>query len=149
MPGATPAGSWGGTGFYRCQQQAPVVGRFVFQLSLVLRLSPRTRQGCGYRFSRCFLGLGQADLEPARVGDASSHGTLCLSSRESWGPPHFLRAEGKDEGSQCSHRSLSHSTQSEAKRLLSGCQHPSASPQAQLLTDLHRRARFMLPQPCP
>lgn len=119
MPGATPAGSWGGTGFYRCQQQAPVVGRFVFQLSLVLRPSPRTRLGCGYRFSWCFLGLGRAHLEAARDRDASSHGTLCLCSRESWEPPCFLRAEGKDEGPQCSHNSLSHSTQSEVKRLLS------------------------------
>lgn len=43
MPGATPAGSPGGTGVSHCQQQAPVVGRFVFPLSFVLRVSPRTR----------------------------------------------------------------------------------------------------------
>lgn len=98
MPGAMPAGSLGGTGFSHCQQQAPVVGKFVFQLSPVLRLSPRTRLGYTYRLSRCFLGLGQAGFQPDRVGDASSQSTPCHRTHESWGQPRFLQAEGKEGG---------------------------------------------------
>lgn len=69
MPGATPAGSPGGTGVSHCQQQALVVGRFVFPLSLVLGLSPRTRLSCSYRSSWCFLGLDRAGLHPAHGRD--------------------------------------------------------------------------------
>lgn len=69
MPGATPAGSPGGTGVSHCQQQALVVGRFVFPLSLVLGLSPRTRLSCSYWISWCFFGLDQAVLHPAHVRD--------------------------------------------------------------------------------
>lgn len=106
MPGATPAGSLGGTGFSRCQQQAPVVGRFVFQLSLVLGLSPRTWLGCGSRFSQCFLGLRQAGLQPARV---RMHPRGAHTSR---GRPRVLRAEGKEDG---------HEHHSRASALASGC----------------------------
>lgn len=83
----------GGTGFSRCQQRAPVVGRFVFQLSLVLGLSPRTRLGCGYGVSRCFSGLDGAGLPPAGAGEASSPGTACHGACQS--QPCSLRSGGE------------------------------------------------------
>lgn len=106
MPGATPAGSPGGTGVSHCQQQAPVVGRFVFPLSLVLGLSPRTRLSCSYRISWCFLGLDQARLHPTHVRDDHYRHTLPLHMQEL--RVTSLKAEGK-EGSRWHHsRASSH-----------------------------------------
>lgn len=106
MPGATPAGSLGGTGVSHCQQQAPVVGRFVFLLSLVLGLSPRTRLSCSYPSSWCFLGLDQAGLYPAHVrGDGHRAIILPLHLQELGVTS--LKAEGKEGG--CRHHSRSNS----------------------------------------
>lgn len=153
VPGATPAGSLGGTGFSRCQQQAPVVGRFVFQLLLVLGLSPRTRLGCGYRFSRCFLGLGQIyKLLVSGMHPCGAHPAIA-PTRAGADRASYERRGRKAAASAAAEPVLSRSAQSEAERLLclgarptSGSLGPAAD--SSRLPDLHRRAGFVLLQPC-
>lgn len=94
MPGATPAGSPEGTGISHCQQQAPVVGRFVFLLSLVLGLSPRTRLSCSYRISWCFLAWIRQVYPPLLSGMIVTGHTLPLHLQEL--RMTCLKAEGKE-----------------------------------------------------
>lgn len=103
MPGATPAGSPGGTGVSHCQQQAPVVGRFVFPLSLVLGLSPRTRLSCSYWISWCFFGLDQAGLHPAHVRDDRHRAHPGPPPAGAWADLPKSRGGGKEGG--CWHHS--------------------------------------------
>lgn len=155
MPGASPAGSQGGTGVSHCQQQAPEVGRFVFPLSFVLRVSPRTRLSSSSPgvfwvwIGQVYTSLMSRMIGTGRILSLHLQG-LRLTS---------LKAEGK-EGS-CWH----HSRVSSHTRLLTA-QHPvrdrhfffwvlaltnkSLGPAADStrLPDLRQRAGFVLSPPC-
>lgn len=136
-PGAAPAGSSAGTGSCGCQQQAPVVSRFVLRSSLVLGLSPRTRLGCSDRFSRCFLGLGSG-----RFTTCCCWGCILIGHT----PPSHPESEGKEEEPELSGTAAC-LTAPRATETFFGCWHLPASPRSQPLPALHQRAGFAHPQP--